>query len=996
MRVLQLNLNHCQATQDLLSQIICETRVDVAIICEQYKDMHSSVWVKDVSGKAAIWACGNMAIEEISAIPEEGFVKAKIGGIYIYSCYARPSASIDQYERMLDRLVRDASQHNPKIVAGDFNAWAVEWGSRITNRRGRILLEAIAGCDLVLANKGNKPTFMARGFSSVVDITFMNASLVRDVEWAVAGYYTHSDHQAIIFSTSGRSMANTSASRHKPEYVGWASKKLDKAAFIQEFTQNTELSGTALDKAHQVISRLKRACDNAMPRRRVNKNWHPNYWWNSEISDLRTKCFKARRKTQRSRERDNFEENYREYKVARKEFQNAILRSKRNCFRQICQEADSDPWGKAYRVVTSKLKGLKSPQPSCPLLMEKIVETLFPEHRCNGRVLHRVDYTEAIPLVTKEELNQIARKLGDRKAPGPDGVPNIALKLAIEKTPNMFIEMFTQCLREGIFPEPWKKQSLVLIPKPNKPLGDPSAYRPICLLDTLGKILEKIICNRLLPIVETRGGLSNSQYGFRKARSTIDAIGKVTEIARTAIEMKGARRKYCAIITLDVRNAFNSANWSRIIQTLLRLGAPNYLMSVISSYFTNRKLCYSTNEGTKTYNVSAGVPQGSVLGPLLWNIMYNDVLTLDIPEEATVIGFADDIAVTVTARYIEEIELIANEVIHTIGGWMKNAGLELAEHKTEMVLVTSRRKLENIKVRVGGCEVVSKPYLKYLGVIIDARLNFRAHMEYTSQKASKVRMAIERMMPNIGGPRQSKRKIVSTVVSSLILYAAPVWSEALKVKSTARKVLSVYRMCALRICSSYRTTSEEAAYVISGMIPLDILADEATRLYERKRSGEQNTMGIRKLEREQSLRLWQSRWERSLKGRWTFKLIPNIDVWVNRKRGEVNYYLTQFISGHGGYRGYLHRFGLNDSPYCPYCPTIVEDPEHLMFHCPRYGEVRRRTEHAVGQQLRVDNVVDILLSGQENWDAICYMVKYIHMELKKEEDRRKYPQHGGG
>ena len=343
MRLLQLNLNHFKATQDLLSQIIYETRVDVAIICEQYKDMHNSVWVKDVSGKAAIWACGNMAIEGTSGEPEDGFVKAKIGGIYIYSCYARPSATIGQYETMLDRLMRDSAQHNPKIIAGDFNAWAVDWGSRVTNRRGRILLETIAGYDLVLANNGDKPTFMSRGFSSVVDLTFMSASLARNVEWAVSDYYTHSDHQAIIFSIGSNSVVNSSLNKSKPKYFGWASKKLNRAAFIQEFSQNTDLNGTASDKANQIISKLKKACDTAMPRRRINKNWHPNYWWNSEINDLRTKCFKARRKAQRSRGRVHFEENLREYKYSRREFQNAITRSKTNCFKEICLEADSDP-----------------------------------------------------------------------------------------------------------------------------------------------------------------------------------------------------------------------------------------------------------------------------------------------------------------------------------------------------------------------------------------------------------------------------------------------------------------------------------------------------------------------------------------------------------------------------------------------------------------------------------------------------------------------------
>lgn len=987
MRFIQLNLNHCKATQDLLSQIICETCVDVAILSEQYKNINSAAWLSDSTGKAAIWACGKRAIEQISLTPEDGFVRAKIGGIFVYSCYARPSSTDDEYKQMLHRLIRDAEKHNPKIIAGDFNAWAVEWGSRFTNTRGRILLEAMSACDLVLTNSGNKPTFVARGLCSIVDLTFMSTALVRNVEWSVSDIYTHSDHMAIIFSVNNQSKRRQERQRNQ-NYIGWASKHLDRDTFIIEFSECIDLVGTAADKANQITAKLKRACDVAMPKRRVTENRKPNYWWNKEIADLRKICLRARRRAQRAKRTGNFEELHREYKKARSDFQHAILRSKRRHFKQICLEANTDPWGKAYRVVTSKLKGIKSPQPTCSLLLEKIVRTLFPQHHQREQPTDITVISEDIPPISSEELINIVKKIGDQKAPGPDNIPNSALKLAIMEYPIAFVDVFNQCLQEGYFPDQWKKQTLVLIPKPNKPSGEPSSYRPICLLDTIGKVLEKLIYNRLLPIVETREGLSDRQFGFRKARSTIDAIKMVMEIAQNAIAGKGASKKYCAVITLDVKNAFNSANWALIIRTLNRLGIQSYLLKIMGSYFTNRKLCYQTDEGSKTYNVTAGVPQGSILGPLLWNIMYNDVLMLDIPDEANIIGFADDIVVTISARYLDEVELLANETMEIINSWMKNAGLELAEHKTEVVLVTGRRKLQNISIKVGKCEVRSKPNLKYLGVFIDTRLNFKAHIDYICHKASNIRAAIERMMPNVGGPKQYKRRIVSTVVSSVILYAAPVWSKVLKTGNLAQRILSVHRLCALRVCSSYRTTSEDAAYVIAGMIPIDILADEAKRIYEAKQINGHNGVNIQETERVVSLEKWQSRWDESPKGRWTHKIIPNIKCWLERKHGETNYFLTQFLSGHGGYRSYLYRFGLDESPMCPCC-NVLENPEHVVFFCPRFKEERERAEETVAQSLNVGNIVNILIKDERCWEAICNMVSCIHKQLMLEEERRK-------
>lgn len=970
----------------MLSQTICETRVDAAIICEQYKDMSENVWVKDQSCKAAIWACGNKAIEEISEHLNDGFIRAKIGGIHIYSCYARPSATISEFEYMIDTLLRDSDNYNPKIIAGDFNAWAVEWGSRKTNTRGRILLEALSGHNLVLANRGNTPTFSTTGRSSVVDLTFVSTSLARDIKWEVSDQYTHSDHQAILFSINGKNPAKKDT---KAKYIGWASKRLNEEVFKHEFGSDIELNGTAVDKVRKITRKLKRACDASMPKRRVTRNSPPNYWWNTEISNLRSACLRARRRATRCRGLPNSEETYLEFQVARREFQHAILKSKKDSFNRICLEANADPWGKAYRVVTSRLKGRKSPQPSCPVLLGRIVKSLFPEHGNVIRTATSIAQTENVLLVTEEELAEIMKGIGDNKAPGPDGIPNNALKVAIKTATKSFVDVFNECLREGVFPDRWKKQNLVLIPKPNKPQGIPSSYRPICLLDTHGKIFEKIICNRLLPIIEAKGGLSNQQYGFRKARSTIDAIRIVVENARTAIEGRGANRKYCAIITLDVKNAFNSANWTLIIQKLDRIGIPTYLAKVIESYFTDRRLCYNTDKGVVTQKITAGVPQGSVLGPLLWNIMYNDVLELNIPAEANIVGFADDIAVTVAARFKDEVELISNEVVWTIQKWMKSAGLELAEHKTEVVLVTSRRKRENMRVLVGEHQITSKPSLKYLGVIIDARLNFKTHIEHTAIKAANVRAALERMMPNVGGPRQGKRKIISTVVSSVILYAAPIWSGALKVKSIARKLKSVYRLSVLRVCCSYRTNSDEAAQVIAGMIPIDILADEAKRLDDIKRSSTNTSNSVRKIEREKSIEQWQNRWETSRKGRWTFKLIPVIQVWLNRRHGEVNYYLTQFLSGHGLYRSYLHRFGLDSTPYCPQCPNQEEDPEHVTFYCPRFRHERQKAEEDLGTQLHVQNIVSIILNRKEHWNVICGMIKTIHQKLAMEEKLRK-------
>lgn len=294
----------------------------------------------------------------------------------------------------------------------------------------------------------------------------------------------------------------------------------------------------------------------------------------------------------------------------------------------------------------------------------------------------------------------------------------------------MFRTTMQRCIDQGIFPDVWKRQKLVLLPKAGKPPGDPSAYRPICLLDTTGKLLERLILNRLVPYTESADGLSNNQFGFRKGKSTLDAIQSVVQTAEVAIEHKRSGIRYCAVVTLDVKNAFNSASWEAIAHALHRLKVPVQLCKLLESYFDGRILLYDTEEGQKSVRITAGVPQGSILGPLLWNAMYDDVLRLPLPTGVKIVGFADDITLVVYGESMEEVELTAAHSISLVEEWMKSRKLGLARHKTEVVVVNNRKSEQRALISVGDCTIESKRSLRHLGVMIDDKLSFASHVEY--------------------------------------------------------------------------------------------------------------------------------------------------------------------------------------------------------------------------------------------------------------------------
>ena len=834
----------------------------------------------------------------------------------------------------------------------------------------------------------------SRGTGSIIDVTLASEAVSRSIKnWKVLNVYSASDHNYISFTIDQKERKESIPETRRR----WNIWKLDKEEFtarLEEEKLLSELGSSWIggpqsvdDMAATATKIISSACDASMPKVVQNNGHNAKYWWNDRIKEARAECTRAWRRSVRSR---GDEELRRLHIEAKRRLRKEIRQSKRNSWKDLLKGIDNDPWGLAYKIVRKRLRVRQDiPELNDPVFVERIIRDLFPEQITQKRD-RQMDYVfQEEYLFTMDELREEAKRLKNNKAPGPDNIPNEVLKIVVETCPDVLLNVFNDCLRQGVFPKAWKVQNLVLLRKGDKPLNESSSYRPLGLLDTMGKLLEALILRRMRRILERK--YSDRQYGFRKGRSTVDAILAVLDVIRKGKAKTGKRHGFCAVIALDIRNAFNSARWINFMRSLVEKEVPEYLLRIVDDYLDDRKVVYGNIE----IEMTGGATQGSKMGPDLWDSSYDEFLELPLPENAVIFGFADDSLLLCWSHDEHILEMNVNTSLFLMKRWMDSKGLQLAIQKTEAILVTDRRVFRMPEIILGTEKIQWKKHLRYLGVELDTKLKFGPHILEATGKAMQTAAQLGRLMPNMEGPSQWKRRILCSSAHSQMLYAAPVWAEALaKNQSLRRKVLSVQRILAMRVTSAYRTIATSSLMVLASTPPADLLALESRDRYMNLRNftSEERTPALRdrtsKAVRRALEERWQERWDNETTGRWTHELIPNISSWINRGHGQVNFYLTQALSGHGCFRAYLKRFKKCRESSCLFCETNVDDAEHALFHCDKWQEPRERLQQELGQRLTPSNMVDMMLESTGKWTAISDFVVGI-MKRRELEFRRR-------
>lgn len=439
-------------------------------------------------------------------------------------------------------------------------------------------------------------------------------------------------------------------------------------------------------------------------------------------------------------------------------------------------------------------------------------DTAHHQHNINhGTSTHTNNYTESINPKTlflyptdHLEVRQVIGALKNTNSVGEDEVTVRLLKYISNEVAGPLAHIINLSFSTGVFPSKLKTTDIKLIHKKGDK-NEINNYRPIALLSNISKIVERIIYNRLIAFLEKCDALSSFQNGFRKGKSTVRAVYQ----ALIEIVESQNKNQTTLMACLDLSKAFDSVRHDLLLKKLENIGVRGIALKLLGSYLKDRPQCileYDRNRDMKARSgklfVKRGVPQGSILGPLLYIIYTNEI---DRLIEEPVIQFADDTSLIVGGVDLEGAGLGVVRALDTLSGWFKANGLQLNMSKTNLIKFDYGLSNPLYTLEFEDIEVSSVPNAKFLGIIVDHRLDWRAHVEFVAGGLARCCYALRTLSALVS--TEASLASYHAYVQSRIRYGLIFWgnsADAVRVFRLQKRALrNIFKLKSRDTCRPY-------------------------------------------------------------------------------------------------------------------------------------------------------------------------------------------------
>lgn len=710
-------------------------------------------------------------------------IKCDNNTLSIYSIYFPPRHNVycSDFENFFNTIGRRF------LVAGDFNAKHPWWGSRLINPKGRELYKCISKNSFSILS-GGSPTYWPTDPNRIPDLLdfAVYSGISRTSLDIMNDDNLDSDHTPLIINLNSaiklvKSKLKLISPKTDVQSFGyWIDKNLDLKISIktpeeledsvENFTQLIHESALFSTPYHSPSSTSnsnvyvsQEIRDLIRNKRRLRRIWHQSRNPRDKtILNLATRLLKERLSQHKNYEIGNYLRNL-SANASKNEHNlwKATKYLKRPVKRNVPIKDASGQWCKSDKEkATAFANHLKETFKPFELNQNDDEIKAFLEVAC------QMDFP--IKHFAPSEVRQEIEMLNTKKSPGYDKIDALVLKNLPKKGILFLTMLFNSILRLQHFPIQWKCAEIIMIHKPNKPENNLTSYRPISLLSTFSKIFERIFLKRLFPILENFSILPDHQFGFRYKHGTPEQCHRIIKEIMQALESK----KYCSAVFLDIQQAFDRVwHCGLLYKIKTLLPAPYYL--VIKSFLSERYFYVRVNDELSNFcKMESGVPQGSVLGPLLYTIFTSDMPHLD---EVTVATYADDTAFLATSTSASEASNLIQEQIDKLQTWLNYWNIKVNENKSTHVVFSLRRG-DLPSVYMYGSQIPNSDTVKYLGMYLDRRLTWKAHIK---AKRKQLDCKFKKMYWLIGTKSElrleNKLHLYKSIIKPIWTYGIELW-----------------------------------------------------------------------------------------------------------------------------------------------------------------------------------------------------------------------------